>query len=42
MDLNFSAHLAELIILELAFAFNVHVNFVPLCNIILAFTDGTN
>lgn len=42
VDLNLPAELAVLFKLKFAFTFCVHVNFVPVGNVILVFTDGTN
>ena len=44
MELDFLAILAELLYLKLGtlFGFKLHIKFVPLCNVVLTLTDGTD
>lgn len=42
MKLRFAAKFTIFLDLELAFAFNIHIYLIPVCNVILIFTDGTN
>ena len=42
MDLNLAAEFAIFLDLKFAFAFRIHIDFVPLRNIILVLTDGAD
>jgi len=42
MDLHFAAEFTKLLDLKLALAFCIHINFIPLGNIVLVFTNRTD
>lgn len=42
MNLDFFAEFAIFLEGKFAFAFDVHINLIPVCGVILVFTDGTD
>ena len=42
MELDLFAGLAVFSKLEFTFALDIHIYLIPLCNVVLAFTDRTN